>query len=369
MKKVTKVLPLAILVSFLVACSSTPPKPSKKSSVRRGWGYPEYGKDTNGLDILTGQFSHNIDQIWGVNELLVATRKDYVKYTDKYYTRSHISFEDGQILIETLGDQNHLRNSIIHTLLMGSDPSGIDLFASGDTPISSQPFLEGQVVDQFGRTITNISVANDFATYLIQNKMKTRRLQNGYTVTYVNIPMTENHIAVRARRYLPIVRRTAKKYGIDMSLILGIMEVESAFNPYAVSYANAIGLMQIVPRTAGRDIFVRKGLSGQPDKAYLYNPAQNVDAGTHYLAILRDEYLRDITNPISKRYAMISAYNSGAGAVLRVFDSDKWAAMNRISNLSPDAVYRILTTAHPSAQARNYLVKVNNAQQKYSHVR
>lgn len=359
----TKYLPLLAIIPFLASCGSSPTK------TKKGKHRTDYTKDTNGLDILAGQFSRNIDQIWGVNELLVASRKDYVKYTDKYYTRSHISFEDGQITIETLSDQNRLRNAIIHTLLMGTDATGIDLFASGDVPISNSPFLTGQVVDQYGREVINIAVANDFATYLLQNKTKTRRLKNGQTVTYVNIPMIANHIEVRARRYLPMVRQASRQYGIDPSLILGIMEVESAFNPYAVSYANAIGLMQIVPRTAGRDIFARKGYGGQPNREYLYNPSQNIDAGTHYLTILRDEYLEGITNPTAKRYAMISAYNSGAGAVLRVFDSDKWEAMERINNLSPDVIFRILTTAHPSAQARNYLLKVNKAQQKYRNVR
>lgn len=367
MKKLTKYrkyLPLLLIVPFLASCSSGP---KKKTSTKKG--KPDYTKDTKGLDILTGQFSKNIDDIWGVSELLKASEKDYVKYTDQFYTRSHISFEDGQIIIETLADQNRLRNSIIHTLLMGSDASGIDLFASGDVPISNNPFLAGQVVDHFGRSVTNIAIANDFATYLIQNKAKTRKLQNGRKVTYVTIPMIANHVEVRARRYLPMVRQASKQYGIDISLILGIMEVESSFNPYAVSYANAIGLMQVVPRTAGRDIFARKGYGGQPDRDYLYDPKQNIDAGTMYLTILRDEYLDGITNPTSKRYAMISAYNSGAGAVLRVFDRDKWEAIDRINNLSPDAVYRILTTAHPSSQARNYLLKVNKAQQKYLKVR
>ncbi|MGX2974980.1 membrane-bound lytic murein transglycosylase MltC [Ursidibacter arcticus] len=364
MRKFKKYLPLLAVIPFLASCGSSTKKPQKSTKSR-----PDYTKDTNGLDILAGQFSRNIDHIWGVNELLVASRKDYVKYTDKYYTRSHISFEDGQITIETLADQNRLRNSIIHTLLMGSDATGIDLFASGDVPISHNPFLAGQVVDNFGRAVTNVAIANDFATYLIQNKLKTRRLKNGHTVTYVNIPMIANHVEVRARRYLPMVRQAARQYGIDISLILGIMEVESAFNPYAVSYANAIGLMQVVPRTAGRDIFARKGYGGQPDRDYLYDPSKNIDAGTMYLTILRDEYLEGLTNPTSKRYAMISAYNSGAGAVLRVFDSDKWTAMDRINNLQPDAVFRILTTAHPSSQARNYLLKVNKAQQKYRNVR
>ncbi|HGO5815706.1 TPA: membrane-bound lytic murein transglycosylase MltC [Mannheimia haemolytica] len=364
MKKYAKYLPMLAIIPFLIACGSNK-SPSKRSKSAR----IDYSKDTNGLDILTGQFSHNIDDIWGSNELLVASKKDYVKYTDKFYTRSHISFEEGTITIETLGNQNHLRNSIIHTLLMGRDPKGIDLFASGDAPISTNPFLNGQVEDQFGRNITNVAIANDFATYLLQNKVQTRRLKNGQTVSYVTIKMVAGHIEVRARQYLPLVRKMAKQYGIEPSLILGIMEVESAFNPYAISYANAIGLMQVVPRTAGRDIFARKGMGGQPDREYLYNPANNIDAGTLYLTILRDEYLDGIADPVAKRYAMISAYNSGAGAVLRVFDSDKYSAIDRINDLSAEAVYRILTTAHPSSQARNYLRKVSTAREKYRHIR
>lgn len=366
MKKYTKYLPLLAIIPFLASCSSSS---SNKKAKKRSSKAKTYDiKDTNGLDILTGQFSHNIDDIWGSNELLVASKKDYVKYTDKFYTRSHISFEDGLITIETLGDANNLRNSIVHTLLMGGDPKGIDLFTSGDAPISGRPFLTGQVQDQFGRNITNTAIANDFATHLLHSA-KVRKLKNGRKAIYVQIKMVAGHIEVRARQYLPLVRKMARRYGIEPALILGIMEVESAFNPYAVSYANAIGLMQVVPRTAGRDIFARKGMSGQPDRSYLYNPENNIDAGTLYLTILRDEYLDGIENPVAKRYAMISAYNSGAGAVLKVFDYDRYDAIDRINDLSPDAIYRILTTAHPSAQAKNYLKKVTKAREKYLSIR
>ena len=54
---------LLALLPFLYACSDSP-------THRRGINYDEvFSKDTQGLDILTGQFSHNIDRIWGVNEL------------------------------------------------------------------------------------------------------------------------------------------------------------------------------------------------------------------------------------------------------------------------------------------------------------
>ena len=350
---------LLALLPLLYACSDSP-------SHRRGVNYDEvFAKDTQGLDILTGQFSHNIDRIWGVNELLVASRKDYVKYTDSFYTRSHVSFDEGSIIIETQKDLNRLHNAIVHTLLMGSDAKGIDLFASGDVPISTRPFLLGQVVDNNGQQIANQVIASNFATYLIKNKLQTRRLQNGNTVQFVVISMIANHVEVRAQKYLPLVRKAAERYGIDESLILGIMQTESSFNPYAISYANAIGLMQVVPSTAGRDIFAMKGKGGQPSARYLYDPANNIDAGVAYLWILQNQYLDGITNPTSKRFAMISAYNSGAGAVLRVFDSDKDEAIYKINQMYPEQVYRILTTAHPSSQARNYLLKVDAAQKKF----
>ena len=356
--KMKKYLILA-LIPFLYACGGG-------GSHHRGLNFDEaFAKDTRGLDILTGQFANNIDRIWGVNELLVASRKDYVKYTDRYFTRSHVSFDEGLITIETQADLNRLHNAIVHTLLMGSDANGIDLFASGDVPISSRPFLVGQVIDNRGGSIADQFTASNFATYLIQNKLQTRRLSNGNQVQFVVIPMIANHVEVRAQKYLPIVRKVARRYGLDESLILGIMQTESSFNPYAISYANAMGLMQVVPHTAGRDVFQMKGMSGQPSKNYLFDPEKNIDAGAAYLWLLQNKYLDGITNPTSKRFAMISAYNSGAGAVLRVFNDDKDAAIMQINQLYPEQVYRILTTSHPSAQARNYLLKVDKAQKSY----
>lgn len=358
MKITLRKLFVLAIVPFLYACTSDS---SRFDDV--------FAKDTHGLDLLTGQFSQNIDQIWGVNELLVASRQDYVKYTDSYYTRSHISFDDGKITIETLADANRLHSAIVHTLLMGSDAKGIDLFASGDTPISSRPFLVGQVVNNFGQAINNVNIANNFATYLIQNKLQQRRLANGRTVQFVAIQMIANHVNVRARKYLPFVRKSSRQYGIDESLILGIMQTESSFNPYAISYANAMGLMQVVPHTAGRDVFKMKGRSGQPSKSYLFDPEKNIDAGVSYLWLLKNEYLAGIQNPTSMRYAMISAYNSGAGAVLRVFSNDLDEAVYMINKMQPEQVYRILTTSHPSAQARNYLLKVDKAQRSYRRAR
>ncbi|MGF7446464.1 murein transglycosylase domain-containing protein, partial [Klebsiella michiganensis] len=113
-----KYLALALIAPLLVSCSS---------STKKGAEYNEaWVKDTNGFDILMGQFAHNIEKIWGYNEVLLAGPKDYVKYTDQYQTRSHINFDAGTITVETIAGADpagRLRQAIIKTLLMGDDPN------------------------------------------------------------------------------------------------------------------------------------------------------------------------------------------------------------------------------------------------------
>ena len=141
---------LLALLPLLYACSDSP-------THRRGINYDEvFSKDTQGLDILTGQFSHNIDRIWGVNELLVASRKDYVKYTDSFYTRSHVSFDEGSIIIETQKDLNRLHNAIVHTLLMSFH--SIIISAQTQPDNRRKPFLDIKTKHR-SNTLTKIGMA------------------------------------------------------------------------------------------------------------------------------------------------------------------------------------------------------------------
>ncbi|PHM44704.1 putative transglycosylase signal peptide protein [Xenorhabdus mauleonii] len=353
-----KLLPLILLTPLLISCSS-------KNDVEFN---EKYVKDTNGFDILMGQFAHNIENIWGLQEVLIAGPKDYVKYTDQYQTRSHINFDAGNITIETISPiepTERLHKAIVTTLLMGDDPGSIDLYSdSNDIQISKEPFLYGQVLDNSGEPIRWEWRARHFADYLIQNKLQKR--QSGLRVIWsVTIQLVPNHLDKRAHKYLPIVRKAAVKYGIDESLILAIMQTESSFNPYAVSRSEALGLMQVMQHTAGKDVFKMQGRSGQPSRNYLFDPENNIDAGTAYLSILQNIYLGEIKNATSRRYAVITAYNGGAGSVLRVFSSDKKKAAQIINSMQPGDVYETLTNKHPSSESRRYLLKVNNAQKGY----
>ncbi|HIE4392646.1 TPA: membrane-bound lytic murein transglycosylase MltC [Serratia liquefaciens] len=353
-----KILALLVIAPLLISCSG-----KKSTEVNEAWV-----KDTNGFEILMGQFAHNIENIWGLNEVLIAGPKDYVKYTDQYQTRSHINFDSGAITIETIATTDpavHLRQAIISTLLMGDDPGSIDLYSDvNDIQISKEPFLYGQVLDNKGAPIRWEWRAAHFADYLLQTKLPKRT--SGLHVIYsVTIQLVPNHLDKRAHKYLPMVRKASEKYGVEESLILAIMQTESSFNPYAVSGSDALGLMQVVQHTAGKDVFQMRGKWGKPSRSYLFDPENNIDTGTAYLAILQNNYLGGIQNPTSRRYAVITAYNGGAGSVLRVFSSDRTRAVSIINGMQPGDVYQTLTTKHPAGESRRYLVKVNNAQKSY----
>ncbi|MGB0267911.1 MAG: transglycosylase SLT domain-containing protein, partial [Pseudomonadales bacterium] len=88
------------------------------------------------------------------------------------------------------------------------------------------------------------------------------------------------------------------------SLIYAVIEVESAFNPYAVSPAKAYGLMQIVPATAGRDVYQKiKRRPGEPSKESLFDPDFNIDIGGAYLHLVDERYLNEIRDSSSRSFA------------------------------------------------------------------
>ncbi|QYN45064.1 MULTISPECIES: membrane-bound lytic murein transglycosylase MltC [unclassified Gilliamella] len=350
MRNNIKIITLLVTVSLLSGC------PSKNANLE---DEDYYVKDTNAFNILISQYANNIEQIWGPKEVLIAGPKDYVQYEDNLQTRVHINFVSGVITIETLSDTPiiNLKEAIISTLLM-PEPDDIIRHEKAGQNLSQEPFLYNQVLDQERQPIRWMGRANNFADYLIANNLKVRR-SGSHQITYVEIKLVPNHINQRAKKFLPLVIEASNRYFIDERLILAIMEVESAFNPYAVSRSDALGLMQVQQHTAGRDIFKLRGKSGEPSRQFLLDPKNNVDMGTAYLSLLKTKYLAGINNPISLRYAMITSYNGGAGSVLRTFSNDRDEAIKIINAMTPQQVYRKLVTSHISQESRNYLIKVS----------
>lgn len=95
----------------------------------------------------------------------------------------------------------------------------------------------------------------------------------------------------------PIIDSASEKHGIDPELIKAVIDSESSFNPFAVSSAGAKGLMQIMDRT-GESLGI-----GDP-----FDPQQNIEGGTRYLAGLLRKYDNNET-------VALAAYNAGPGRI------------------------------------------------------
>ncbi|OED87768.1 membrane-bound lytic murein transglycosylase MltC [Vibrio breoganii] len=330
----------------------------------------QFEKDTAALDSLISSFTGDIEKKWGKHQVKVAGKSNYVKYIDNYDSRAEVNFSTGKITIETVASNDpkaHLKTAIITTLLTPDDPAHVDLFSSSNIKLEGEPFLYQQVVDQEGKPIQWNWRANKFADYLIANKMKTKKVD--YKIAhYVEIPMVATHSDVRSYKYADIVRRASQRYDIPEDLIYAIIKTESSFNPYAVSWANAYGLMQVVPKTAGADVFkLVKKKPGIPTPEYLFNPENNIDTGTAYFYILKNRYLKDVNNFLSLEYSMISAYNGGTGGVLNTFDRNSRSnAMKNLNSLQPNQVYWALTNKHSNAEARRYLEKVTKYKRDFN---
>jgi soluble lytic murein transglycosylase-like protein len=95
-----------------------------------------------------------------------------------------------------------------------------------------------------------------------------------------------------------LVTSAARRADVDPSLALAVAATESHFDPQARSAAGAIGVMQLMPRTAQA-----LGVANP------YDPAQNVRGGTLYLRELLDRFGGDVRRAVA-------AYDAGPHAVI-----------------------------------------------------
>ncbi len=324
--------------------------------------------DLQHLQLRIKEFEQIIQVIWGTENSQKPGKKKYVKYTDQYYSRALIDFEKGLVMIETLApdsQKKRLHKAIVTTLLTPEDPRLLDLYSDSQPEFSGKPFLYKQVLDRENKPILYEWRAGKYADYLMANKMEQVRIgkQNGLRIRFT---LKKDHKDIRAYKYASLVRKYSSQYKIPESLIYSIIDTESSFNPFAVSSAPAYGLMQIVPSTAGRDVFDKiKKKAGQPSPNYLFDPERNIDTGSAYLHILQTRYLKSVNDNNSRRYTVISAYNGGAGNVFKTFSSSRSRAIATINQLNSNEVYKKLISRHPSKESRRYLDKVITTQKKF----
>lgn len=120
--------------------------------------------------------------------------------------------------------------------------------------------------------------------------------------------------------YDGLARKYAERYGFDWRLIVALIYQESKFNPDAHSSAGAIGLMQLLPKTAAA-----LGFSN------IRKPEEAIHAGVQYLDHLRERFGNNLAVN-DRTWFAIAAYNAGFARVQQArrlakrmgLDPDRW---------------------------------------------
>ena len=140
-----------------------------------------------------------------------------------------------------------------------------------------------------------------------------------YAVAKAEKVRTTTYVAAeRGQAYDDIIGEHSRTSGVRADLVKAVMQVESAFNPFARSPKGALGLMQLMPA------IIRQYSVKNP-----FDPRENVRAGVEYLRHLLDRYENNET-------LALAAYNAGPRAV------DKYGQ-----------------SVPPYRETRNYVAQIN----------
>jgi soluble lytic murein transglycosylase-like protein len=136
-------------------------------------------------------------------------------------------------------------------------------------------------------------------------------------VLYTNVPVSRSKVILKEKavrkgdtgnvkknasvgEFHNMAEEKAKRHNVDPKLVKAVIKAESNWNPSAVSNKGAVGMMQLMPKTAS-DL-------GVGDR---YNPEENIEGGVKYLRYLLDKFNGNLT-------LTLAAYNAGPARVEKV---------------------------------------------------
>jgi len=309
-----------------------------------------------------------------------SSNKTWVDYSPKADSVSKVDFEKGEIEIETLVPVEEVAPGKTEgTTFHGLDQKAQaqvkalaeekivertrDILSREEEPKTE--VLKDQVRAPDGKPVTPKD-AERFVKETVAPKMtvedKPVVAEDGKPrlKVKVKIPLTPDHLKVRAQRHKEQVDAVAKRHGLDPALLYAVIHTESFFNPLARSNAPAFGLMQLIPRFGAKEAY--RFLHNEdrvPDPEYLYDPDNNIALGGAYLHLLQSRYFPAVKDPDSRRMLSIAAYNCGPGKVKKDI-----LAKKDVNALSPEEVSGLVRTVLPQ-ETRQYLPRVEERMALY----
>lgn len=361
-------------------------------------------------------FKKEVMEKWGDRTMIESSKKKWVEYGDDKSSRTTVDFENGKVTVEVLADptdddktiQKKLENAVGD--LMNSKGKTVDFDSKviPTKPLSEEPILKDQIdfskyaslnlkrkdsgnKSQGGGSLAdrNQKQNNDKQEKKQEQQLRkeqqeqapkvvvkeekpvttpVRTVDGEKKIVKIEMNLVEDHIPKRAEKFKSIIKTHSNKFSVDEPLIYAIMEQESAFNPAAKSYVPAYGLMQLVPKSGGRDAYNYVHKQDKiPTADFLYNPENNIQLGTGYLQLLMTRYFAGVTDPQCRILCAIAAYNTGAGNVSRAFtgNTNIKKAIPHINKLTYDQLYNHLRSKLPHAETRDYVKNVTSKMEKY----
>ncbi|WOH38572.1 transporter substrate-binding domain-containing protein [Thalassotalea fonticola] len=167
--------------------------------------------------------------------------------------------------------------------------------------------------------------------------------------------------------YDDVVKKYAKQYGFDSSLLIAQMHQESRFNPNAKSYAGALGLFQVMPRTA-KELKISN----------MTNPENGIHAGVKYMHWVQERMKAMDVRQDQLIWFSLASYNAGVGHVsdaIRLARQKGWRDDVWFDNV--ERAMLLLSKHQYSSKARygyvrgnepvNYVRNIRHKYQAYIH--
>lgn len=332
------------------------------------------------------RYKKDIMHYWKDGE--TSGKKRWLEYSDDYRTRKIVDYEKGMITIQMVRKKKDKQTDKEISLILK------DLVTETNKKAFIRDQLSQRVEKRLVVAVTDVKTSNSMAEVPVVTEMVTGTAEptekqvdqavldlkasgtieetsgpdNDEKVVSIVIKIPDERLQKKAQQFAGNVEKYSRERDLDPSLVFAIMHTESSFNPLAKSYIPAYGLMQIVPRSAGKD--ATKYMYGKPTllaPSFLYDCENNIMVGTAYLKVLTSKYLRAIDNDESRTYCAIAAYNTGTANVAKAFI--KQARMSKaapvINTMKPEDVYNALVKKLPQKETRDYLVRVTDRMKHY----
>lgn len=200
------------------------------------------------------------------------------------------------------------------------------------------------------------AVAEAFAAAVAEDQRRIARAEVGPSVRLSG-----------SASYREIIAHFARRYSLDAALVSAIIHSESNFRTTLVSSRSAMGLMQVLPSTAGGEIHrFLYGRTGRVTFDDLSRPETNILYGTTYLHILMTRYFSGVREAASREYLVTAAYNMGPNRVVRLYGRNPAEAAEAINAMDSEALYRDLLERLPRSETRAYVAKVRRIKGHYA---